>query len=57
MINDMNMFGVSADIVAHAAGSRPAAHPAHAGWAGTAFAPQRKRREAAADPSVDGGSI
>jgi hypothetical protein len=56
-MNGMNIQQVAAIAVTRSAGSIPAAHPAHAPWAGAASAIERKRHPAAADPSVDWGFI
>jgi hypothetical protein len=53
---DMTVFGVAVAAAAHRAGFPAAAPRVHAAWAGAAAA-QRKRHTAAADPSVDWGSI
>lgn len=48
-----------AGVTMHGAGFPPVAHPEHtaAGRAVVAIAPQRKRRTAATDPSVNRGFI
>jgi hypothetical protein len=53
-MDNMIVFGVAHTAAAHRAGLTPVARHAHAGWAGAAAA--ERKRPAAADPSVDGGS-